>query len=89
MLNCNNIVTYLDVLTLQVAPTLSNDSAEYVHHALVYVCDGLEGEDLGPGGNCDTNVSSRVLDCLASSLIGAWAVGGTVSRISLVWFSIC
>ena len=48
---------------------------------LVYICDGLEDEDLGAGGDCDTVVSSRVRNCLSSLLIAAWAVGGSVSCI--------
>ena len=47
---------------------------------LVYICDGLEDEDLGAGGDCDTAVSSRVRNCLSSLLIAAWAVGGSVSH---------
>ena len=47
---------------------------------LVYICDGLQEEDLGSGGNCDTEVSYRIKQCLKSLLIAAWAVGGSVSK---------
>ena len=50
-----------------------------MHHMLIYICDGLEESDLGAGGNCDNGaVSDRVTQCLASLLIAAWAVGGSV-----------
>ena len=65
---------------MQISPSLSADSAAYVHHMLVYVCDGLEDDDLGAGGACDSDVSSRVQQCLGSILIAAWAVGGSVSN---------
>ena len=49
---------------------------------LVYMCDGLEDDDLGEGGNCDTDVSSNIKQCLQSLLIAAWAVGGSVSNLA-------
>ena len=48
---------------------------------LVYICNGLKEEDLGAGGNCDNDVSSRVQSCLGSLMIAAWAVGGSVSKL--------
>ncbi len=52
-----------------------------MHHILVYTCNTLTNDDLGPGGNCDTQVSERIENCQAGrgALIGGWAVGGTVS----------
>ncbi len=49
----------------------------------MYTCDGLNSEDLGPGGNCHEQ-SGRIGDCRGSSglLIAAWAVGGIVSVIT-------
>ena len=47
---------------------------------LVYICDGLEESDLGPGGECDDQ-SDAINDCLGELLIAAWAVGGSVSGI--------
>ena len=47
---------------------------------LVYICDGLEDSDLGPGGEC-RNQSDAINRCLGELLIGTWAVGGTVSGI--------
>ena len=48
---------------------------------LVYLCDGLQDSDLDVGGNCDSDISSRIRYCLSQLLIAAWAVGGSVSKI--------
>ena len=48
---------------------------------LVYLCDGLQDSDLDVGGNCDSDISSRIQYCLSQLLIGAWAIGGSVSKI--------
>ena len=53
---------------------------------LVYICDGLEDSDLGPGGEC-RNQSDAINHCLGELLIGTWAVGGTVSGI-IFWCNI-
>ncbi len=47
----------------------------------MYTCNTLTIEDLGPGGDCDTQVSERIRNCRAGSgaMIAGWAVGGTVS----------
>ena len=53
----------------------------------MYICDGLDDDDLGAGGNCDNDeVSSQIKLCLRSLLIAAWAVGGSV-RKSCINFS--
>ena len=51
---------------------------KYVHHLLVYLCDGLDGVELDEGGPCAT-VDPRIQQCLTRTLIGAWAVGGEVT----------
>ena len=53
---------------------------------MVFVCDGLQDEDLGPGSDCDY-VSDRVEQCF-DDVIGSWAVGGSV-RISKVYNNSC
>jgi len=51
----------------------------YVHHILVYECQGLSSIHVGESGVCDGQVSDVVADCRQGTLLGGWAVGGTVS----------
>ena len=73
---------------LQFEPALSESSKEYVHHILVYTCNGLTEEDLiGQGGDCDQQ-SRRIRHCRGTGglLIAAWAVGGTVNALIICIF---
>ena len=46
---------------------------------LVYSCNGLTNDDLGPGGDCNTQ-SQRIGICRAYGVfVAGWAVGGIVS----------
>ena len=58
---------------------ISQGSEPYVHHLLVYLCDGLDGVNLSNEGPCDS-ADRRIRQCLSELLIGAWAVGGDVRR---------
>ena len=78
MVNVKRAFLYLHCTVIQFSPDISSGSEPYVHHILVYICDGLQEEDLGKGGDCDTSISERVGRCLGSLLIAAWAVGGSV-----------
>ena len=63
---------------MQFAPIISPGSEPYVHHLLIYVCDGLDGLDLTTEqGACDT-LDQRIRSCVGGLLVGAWAVGGEV-----------
>ena len=68
---------------------LSESSKNYVHHMLVYTCNGLNETDLGSGGQCSQQ-SDRINLCRGSAglLIAAWAVGGVVSTDRYVYFII-
>ena len=60
---------------------------------LLYTCDGVEfgdvNEQMLTGGLCFASqrggMNSPWLPCLSGNLIGAWAVGGGVSTIILVF----
>ena len=74
---------------LQISPLIHEPASAHVHHMLLYSCDGsgvdsftdeqLRGSECltGSGGQGDIK-----LRCLGGNLVGAWAVGGTVSGIS-------
>ena len=64
-------------------PYISEESKAYVHHLIVFSCNGLDEstDDLGPGGDCYSSESSiGIQSCRANGgiLFGAWAVGGEV-----------
>ncbi len=66
---------------LQSSPVISEGSSLYAHHMLVYLCMSVTDLDVGSSSVCDSagiNVSS----CRRESLLGVWAVGGTVSTHS-------
>ena len=46
---------------------------------LVYMCDGLQESDLGPGGEC-SDINNG---CFTEFLIAAWTIGGSVSNFSM------
>ena len=61
------------------SPVISVDSSPHVHHMLVYLCDGLEHAQVGTGNVC-VNAHINIQYCRSGgTLIGGWAVGGTVS----------
>ena len=68
----------------QFGPSITEGSEPYVHHVLVYTCDGLSEADLGPGGACHSQ-SDEINSCRGSQgiLIAAWAIGGVVSLINI------
>ena len=78
---------------LQFEAALSESSKEYVHHILVYTCNGLTEEDIiGQGGDCDQQ-SRRINNCRSTGglLIAAWAVGGSVNTlfICIIYLLLC
>ena len=83
-----SLYTIVCVIFLQFEAALSESSKEYVHHILVYTCNGLTEEDLiGQGGDCDQQ-SRRMDYCRGTGglLIAAWAVGGTVNTLIICIF---
>ena len=53
---------------------------------LVYLCNGLQESDLGPGGECFISASrQRVDSCTRGSLVAGWAVGGSVSKLYVIY----
>ena len=66
---------------MQFSPHITPGNEPFVHHIVIYVCDGLLQSDLGTGGRCydSSSVSDRVADCAIPFAV--WGVGGNV-RIS-------
>lgn len=66
---------------MQFSPHITPGNEPFVHHIVIYVCDGLLQSDLGTGGQCydSSSVSDRVADCAIPFAV--WGVGGNV-RIS-------
>lgn len=77
----NNVYLVLDTCSQQFSPKITPGNEEYVHHMLIYICDGLDNVNLGQGGPCNS-VDRRIRNCRVDQ-IGAWAVGGEVSGQSL------
>ena len=64
---------------IQFSPLITASNKAYVHHMLVYMCDGLQESDLGPGGEC-SDINNG---CFTEFLIAAWTIGGSVSNFSM------
>ena len=62
----------------QFSPIITPGNEPYLHHVLVYICDGLDGVDITVEGPC-SSADQRIQRCLSELLVGAWAVGGEVS----------
>jgi len=62
---------------LQFSPLVDS---EYLHHMLVFLCDGLSGAAVNESGLC-SGQAVRVEECLAADPIGGWLIGGGVSNI--------
>ena len=68
-------------MPLQYAPVLSTESIRHVHHILVFLCEGLNytgHSEVGARRECD-GISHEVEPCRFSTVIAAWAIGGSVS----------
>ena len=64
---------------------ITNVSELYVHHMLVYLCNGIQESDLGSGGECFISASRHRVDSCTSlrgSLVAGW--GGSVSKLYVI-----
>ena len=52
---------------------------------LLYICNGLTSNDPLVGDACGV-IDDNVAQCRDGVLLGAWAVGGTVSAFKILWF---
>lgn len=78
------LIQFYYIFLTQVSPSITSGSELYVHHILVYICNGLDESDTGQGGNCDSDISNQMRSCLSQTLIAAWAVGGSVRNRQLL-----
>ena len=51
-----------------------------MHHMLVYLCLELNHTVVGQSAECDS-AHVEIQECRGGYIIGAWAVGGTVSQV--------
>ena len=71
------------MLHLQFSPTITDNSFNFVHHMLIFLCT-LDEADVDTQGVCFTDaVGDSVNQCTASQLIAGWAVGGEVNHAFL------
>jgi len=68
--------THAPMYLLQFSPLVDS---EYLHHVLVYLCDGLSGAAVNDSAPC-SGEDARVEECLAADPIGGWLIGGGVSN---------
>lgn len=60
---------------------ISESTARFVHHIVIYLCSDLDHGSVGDSELCDgTHVDIRLCR-LTGVLFAAWAVGGTVCMI--------
>jgi hypothetical protein len=64
---------------IKFSPYITEGNEAYVHHMIIFLCDGLVDADLGPGGHCynSNHSSDGIMACTGSTYIAAWAVGGS------------
>ena len=66
----------------QYSPLIDNDNFAYVHHMLVYICGGLNETQVNDSGPCQGGVGESLSECRFGEIMGAWAVGGEVSKLA-------
>ena len=66
----------------QYSPLIDNENFAYVHHMLVYLCGGLNETQVNDSGPCQGGVGESLNECRRGEIIGAWAVGGEVSKLA-------
>ena len=62
---------------MQYGSSITPGNEDYVHHMLLYNCNGLRESDLGPGREC--GVQSDGIKLCQRQLIAGWGIGGSVS----------
>ena len=67
---------------LQYSPLIVDDNSAYVHHMLVYICATLNETEVNDSAPCFGGVGESLNECRSGELIGAWAVGGEVSKVA-------
>ena len=67
---------------IQVEPYIQKGNEGFVHHYVIYECDGNFTEnDFNEGVDCHTRANMPYRRCQQADLIAAWAVGGEVSLL--------
>jgi hypothetical protein len=70
---------------VQFGPIVTEGNEAHVHHLVVYICSGINDSHIGNGGDCkDDAFEFQVRRCRSGTFIAAWAVGGEVSKGSLL-----
>lgn len=69
-------------MALQFAARITPESAQHVHHMLLYLCDGqnFTGDPavaIGVSQECN-GISERIQPCRYSTIVAGWAIGGNV-----------
>jgi len=66
------------------SPVISSNSTQHVHHMLVFLCATLNNSHVGTGSICGS-ANVNIQQCRRGvKLIGAWAVGASVSCLHTV-----
>jgi len=66
------------------SPVISSNSTQHVHHMLVFLCATLNNSHVGTGSDCGS-ANVNIEQCRRGvKLIGAWAVGASVSCLYTV-----
>uniref|UniRef100_A0A1X7UJB8 DOMON domain-containing protein n=1 Tax=Amphimedon queenslandica TaxID=400682 RepID=A0A1X7UJB8_AMPQE len=70
-------LTYNMKYIIKFSPHITPGNEPFVHHIVIYLCDGLYESDLGAegSGECYGGVSDRVADCAIPFAV--WGVGGS------------
>ena len=64
---------------LQYGPRITPNNTAFVHHIIVYLCDGLVNVTEGTSSECPGRVTAGPInECRRGEGLGGWAVGGGV-----------
>ena len=64
---------------LQYGPRITPNNTAFVHHIIVYLCDGLVNVTEGTSSECFGQATAGpISECRQGAGLGGWAVGGEV-----------
>ena len=73
------------MLYFQIVPNIQKGNEGFVHHLILFECNGNFNEsDFDQGVMCFSRANMVYLKCQYSTMVAGWAVGGDVSKMKMV-----
>ena len=67
----------------QFGPVLTEGNEAYIHHLLIYQCNGLSDTHVDNSGECD-EVAGEIQACRGGIIVALWVAGLEVSHYAIL-----